>query len=77
MLPGFYVGEAYHVPWATVTVPDSLQTQLFPFAEKVLVELRGQARVNQGLVNFFELLQQLRPFFWRVCPFLCYLLTFF
>ena len=67
MLAGFYVGEAYHVPWATVIVPDGLQTQLFPFAEKVLVELRGQAWVNRGLVNFVELLQQLRPFFWQVC----------
>jgi hypothetical protein len=66
-LAGFYVGEAYHVPWATIAVPDELQTQLFPFAERVLVELKGKARVNQGLVNFVELLQQLRPFFWRVC----------
>lgn len=64
-LAGFYVGEAYHVPWATVAVPDELQTQLFPFAERVLVELKGKACVNQGLVNFVELLQQLRPFFWR------------
>ncbi|KAN0139095.1 hypothetical protein V8E53_003097, partial [Lactarius tabidus] len=27
-LAGFYVGEAYHVPWAGVPVPDKLQTKL-------------------------------------------------
>jgi hypothetical protein len=65
-LAGFYVGEAYHVPWAGVPVPDKLQTKLFPFVENVLANLKAEPRVNQGVVNFLELLQQLRPFFWRV-----------
>ncbi|KAN0126226.1 hypothetical protein V8E53_015271, partial [Lactarius tabidus] len=65
-LAGFYVGEAYHVPWAGVPVPDKLQTKLFPFVENVLANLKAEPWVNQGVVNFLELLQQLRPFFWRV-----------
>ena len=73
-LAGFYVGEAYHVPWAGISVPSELQTKLFPFVESALVNLQAgplvnlQAgpRVNQGVVNFLELLQQLWPFFWRV-----------
>jgi hypothetical protein len=67
-LAGFYVGEQYHVPWAEVAVPQKLQAQLFPFVEGALADLRTSSeRVNQGTVNFLELLQQLRPFFWRVC----------
>ena len=65
-LAGFYVGEAYHVPWAGVPVPDKLQTKLFPFVEKVLANLKAESQVNQRVVNFLELLQQLRPFFWQV-----------
>ena len=65
-LAGFYVGETYHVPWAGVPVPDKLQTKLFPFVENALANLKAGSRVNQGVVNFLELLQQLRPFFWRV-----------
>ena len=65
-LAGFYVGEAYHVPWAGISVPSELQTKLFPFVESALVNLQAGPQVNQGVVNFLELLQQLRPFFWRV-----------
>ena len=65
-LAGFYVGEAYHVPWAGIPVPGSLQTRLFPFVESALTGLKAGSQVNQGVVNFLELLQQLRPFFWRV-----------
>lgn len=65
-LAGFYVGEAYHVPWAGIPVPSELQTKLFPFVENALINLKAEPRVNQGVVNFLELLQQLRPFFWRV-----------
>jgi hypothetical protein len=67
-LAGFYVGKQYHVPWTEVAVPQELQAQLFPFAEAALAHLRSSSeRVNQGTVNFLELLQQLRPFFWQVC----------
>ena len=65
-LAGFYVGEAYHVPWAGIPVPGKLQTKLFPFVEKALANLKADPRMNHGVVNFLELLQQLRPFFWRV-----------
>src|SRR6266702_871886 len=65
-LAGFYVGEAYHVPWARIPVPSELQTMLFPFVESALANLKAGSRVNQGVVNFLKLLQQLRPFFWRV-----------
>ena len=65
-LAGFYVGETYHVPWAGVPVPGKLQTKLFPFVENALANLKAASRVNQGVINFLELLQQLRPFFWRV-----------
>ncbi|KAF8257119.1 hypothetical protein EI94DRAFT_1818964, partial [Lactarius quietus] len=64
-LAGFYVGEAYHVPWAGIPVPGKLQTMLFPFVENALANLKAGPQVNQGVVNFLELLQQLRPFFWR------------
>jgi hypothetical protein len=60
------VGEAYNVPWAGVPVPDDLQTKIFPFVEMALVNLKSSSKLNQGVVNFLELLQQLRPFFWRV-----------
>jgi hypothetical protein len=30
------------------------------------VNLKSSSKLNQGVVNFLELLQQLRPFFWRV-----------
>ncbi len=39
---------------------------LFPFVESALANLKAGSRLNQGVVNFLELLQQLRPFFWRV-----------
>ena len=69
-LAGFYVGEAYNVPWATVDVPQDLQTLIFPFVEPALANLTandsGQPRANYGTINFLELLQQLRPFLWRV-----------
>lgn len=68
-LAGFYVGEQYNVPWATVDVPDELQMQVFPFVESALANIRTTAatgKVNHGTINFLELLQQLRPFFWRV-----------
>ncbi len=39
---------------------------LFPFVESALANLKAGSRVNQGVVNFLELLQQLRPFFWWV-----------
>jgi len=54
------------VPWAQVKVPDALQKQIFPFCEDVLARLRICGCENQGTINFLELLQQLRPFFWRV-----------
>lgn len=60
------MGEQYNVPWATVDVPHGLQIQLFPFVEPALVNLKAQPTANQGTVNFLELLQLLRPFFWRV-----------
>ncbi|KAF8260772.1 hypothetical protein EI94DRAFT_1706057 [Lactarius quietus] len=63
-LAGFYVGEAYHVPWAGVPVSGKLQTMLFPFVENALANLEAESWVNQGVVNFLELLQQLCPFFW-------------
>jgi hypothetical protein len=66
-LAGFYVGEQYHVPWAEVHVPAELQTKVFPFVESTLANMDSSERVNQGTINFLELLQQLRPFFWRVC----------
>ncbi len=65
-LAGFPVGETYFVPWAQVKVPDALQKQIFPFCEDVLAKLRISGCQNQGTINFLELLQLLRPFFWRV-----------
>jgi hypothetical protein len=55
------------VPWAEVKVPDALQKQIFPFCEDILARLRAGGCQNQGTINFLELLQHLRPFFWRVC----------
>jgi len=66
-LAGFPVGETYFVPWAQVKVPDALQKQIFPFCEDILARLRVSGCQNQGTINFLELLQLLRPFFWRVC----------
>ena len=60
------MGEAYNVPWAGIPVPNDLQTKIFPFVEMALVDLKSSSRLNQGVVNFLELLQQLHPFFWRV-----------
>ena len=54
------------MPWAQVKVPNKLQTQIFPFCEDVLARLRTGGCQNQGTINFLELLQHLRPFFWRV-----------
>lgn len=54
------------MPWAHVKVPNTLQTQIFPFCEDVLARLRAGGCQNQGTINFLELLQHLRPFFWRV-----------
>ena len=66
LLQASNVGEAYHVPWAGVPVLDKLQTMLFPFVENVLTNLKAESHVNQGVINFLELLQQLCPFFWQV-----------
>lgn len=65
-LAGFYVGEQYNVPWATTAVPAELQMQIFPFAEGVLADLIQVPDVNFGTINFLELLQLLRNYFWRV-----------
>jgi hypothetical protein len=69
-LAGFYVGEAYCVPWADVPVPNELQLEIFPFVEEELSHLQTpDCKINQGTVNFLELLQLLRPFVWRVSAF--------
>jgi len=47
-------------------VPAELQMQIFPFAEGVLANLHQAPAVNYGTVNFLELLQLLRSYFWRV-----------
>ena len=65
-LAGFPVGESYVVPWTHVQVPEVLRVQVFPFCEDALAKLRVQGCKNQGTINFLELLQSLRPFFWRV-----------
>ncbi|PPR04719.1 hypothetical protein CVT24_011841 [Panaeolus cyanescens] len=65
-LAGFPVGESYYVPWSQVPVPDSLQLKLYPFCEDTLALLRANGCKNQGMMNFLILLQNLRPFFWRV-----------
>ncbi|KAG2126022.1 hypothetical protein DEU56DRAFT_721617, partial [Suillus clintonianus] len=65
-LAGFYVGEQYNVPWATTDVPAELQMQIFPFAEDALANLRQAPNINYGTVNFLELLQLLRGYFWQV-----------
>ncbi|KAH9008640.1 hypothetical protein EDB85DRAFT_1835586, partial [Lactarius pseudohatsudake] len=64
-LAGFYVGETYRVPWAEVPVPGSLTKQVFPFVEEALATIQARGCQNQGTINFLELLQELRPFFWR------------
>ncbi|KAF8964902.1 hypothetical protein BDZ97DRAFT_1757577 [Flammula alnicola] len=61
----FLVCKSYFVPWAEVQVPESLQRQIFPFCEDALAILRVGGCKNQGTINFLELLQSLRPFFWR------------
>jgi hypothetical protein len=66
-LAGFCVGEQYHVPWAEVAVSEDLLHKVFPFVECALADMCMAECVNQGTINFLELLQQLRPFFWRVC----------
>ena len=66
-LAGLFVGEAYCVPWSEVPVPEGLQLQVFLFVESVLSKLETcNSKLNQGTVNFLELLQKLRPFVWRV-----------
>ncbi|KAH8995157.1 hypothetical protein EDB86DRAFT_3166362 [Lactarius hatsudake] len=67
VLAGFYVSEQYRVPWVEVDVPQALQAQLFPFAEEApaRVKTSNPGPVNYGTINFLELLQQLRPFFWQ------------
>jgi hypothetical protein len=65
-LAGFYVGEQYNVPWATTDVPAELQMQISPFAEGALANLQKAPNVNYGTINFLELLQLLRSYFWRV-----------
>ncbi|KAG1769746.1 hypothetical protein EV702DRAFT_1202776 [Suillus placidus] len=64
-LAGFYVGEQYNVPWATTHAPTELQMQIFPFVEDALANLRQTPNPNYGTINFLELLQLLRPYFWR------------
>ncbi|KAH8997105.1 hypothetical protein EDB86DRAFT_2803614, partial [Lactarius hatsudake] len=66
-LARFYVGEQYCVPWVEVDVLQVLQAQLFPFAEEALARVKtsNPGPVNYGTINFLELLQQLRPFFWQ------------
>ena len=65
-LAGFPIGETYHVPWAHVEVPTSLQRSVFPFCEEVIARLRAEGHDNRGTFGFLELLQNLRPFFWMV-----------
>ncbi|KAG1896124.1 uncharacterized protein F5891DRAFT_1193354 [Suillus fuscotomentosus] len=65
-LAGFYVGEQYSVPWATTDVPAELQMQIFPFVEDALANLRQAPDTNYGTINFLELLQLLRGYFWQV-----------
>jgi hypothetical protein len=40
--------------------------QIFPFAEDALANLRQAHNINYGTVNFLELLQLLRGYFWQV-----------
>jgi hypothetical protein len=72
-LAGFYVGEQYRVPWAEVDVPQKLKERVFPFVEEALAQVKTSTPVNYGTVNFLELLQQLRPFFWRVSAWIVHL----
>ncbi|KAG1834072.1 hypothetical protein DFJ58DRAFT_219409 [Suillus subalutaceus] len=65
-LAGFYMGEQYCVPWVSTQVPAELQMQIFPFVEDALANLHQAPNLNYGTVNFLELLQLLRPYFWRV-----------
>ncbi|KAJ8583109.1 hypothetical protein M405DRAFT_867292 [Rhizopogon salebrosus TDB-379] len=65
-LAGFYVGEQYNLPWATTGIPAELQMQISPFAEGALANLQKAPNVNYGTINFLELLQLLRSYFWRV-----------
>jgi len=66
-LAGFYVGKQYWVPWAEVDVPQGLLSQVFPFTEEALAQVKTSGPpINYGTVNFLELLEQLRPFFWQV-----------
>jgi hypothetical protein len=75
-LAGFPVGEIYRVPWSEVPVPEVLKKKIFPFVEEALATLRAKGCKNQGTINFLELLQQLRPYFWRVCYLLFYCVEF-
>ncbi|KAI9446918.1 hypothetical protein BJY52DRAFT_1193826 [Lactarius psammicola] len=61
-LAGFYVGEAYHVPWARIPVPSELQTMLFPFVESTLANLKAGSRVNQGLSTSLSCFSSSAPF---------------
>ncbi|KAG1875912.1 hypothetical protein C8R48DRAFT_768767 [Suillus tomentosus] len=65
-LAGFYIGEQYSVPWATTDVPAELQMQIFPFIEDALANLCQAHSTNYGTINFLELLQLLRDYFWWV-----------
>src|SRR3954454_10447555 len=59
--------EKYSMPWSSVDIPHALQTLIFPFVEEVLVSLKSGPSINHGTIGFLELLQCLRPFFWRLC----------
>lgn len=64
-MAGFPVGEGYNVPWANIDVSSTLTLQVFSFVEQALMSMHAQRPINYGVINFLELLQHLRPFFWR------------